>query len=380
MKDYYNILGVKKNASQDEIRKAFHKLAHKHHPDKGGDEKKFKEVNEAYQILSDKNKRAQYDNFGRVFSAQDGPSSGWDGQNPFGDGSGFSWSWGNPFSDDGPSAEAGPTSGWDFEDLGDMFGDIFGFGGDVKTKKDVRRGRDINIDMEISLEEVLSGANKKFALSKIIVCDRCKGVGAEPGTKIKECFSCRGTGQVQQIKRTIFGSFTRVAVCPECKGEGHKPEKPCNVCRGEGRLRGKEEIEISIPPGVDTNQEIRMEGRGEAGRKGGKPGNLYIRILVRNHPVFARKGDDLYISLPINFSQAALGDEIEAPTLEKKNIILKVPEGAESGKVLRISGKGVPHFSGYGRGNMYVELIVKTPKRMTRKQKELMERLKEEGI
>jgi len=356
-KDYYQILGISRNASQDEVKRAYRKLAHKYHPDKGGDEKKFKEINEAYQILSDKEKRSQYDRFGRVFEGGAGAEPGFD----------FQWAWGEP------------GMGFDFEDFGDMVEEIFGSGFSRK-RKDPRRGKDIEVELEISLEEVLQGREKEISLLKMITCSRCQGTGAEPGTPIKECFSCRGTGQVQQIKKTPFGSFTRYTICPECGGEGFRPEKPCNVCKGEGRVKSEEKIKIYIPAGADTNQVIKVEGKGEAGKRGGKPGDLYVRIFVKPHPAFKRKGDDLYVSLPISFTQAVLGDEIEVLTLEEKKILLKVPQGTESGKILRISGKGIPHFSGYGRGNMYVELIVKTPKRLTKKQKELLEKLKEEGI
>ncbi len=367
MKDYYQILGVPRNASQEEIKKAYYKLAHKYHPDKGGDEKKFKEINEAYQVLSDKEKRAQYDRFGRVFEG---------GQHPGGEGGSqpgfdFQWSWSSPEGTDFGFGDIG--------DIGEMMEEIFGFGG-PRRKRDIKRGKDIEITLEVSLEEVIKGTERVIGLEKMVVCPRCQGTGAEPGSKIKECFSCRGTGQVQQIKRTIFGSFTRWTVCPECKGEGYIPEKPCNVCKGEGRIKEEVEMRIRIPRGVDTGQIIKLRGKGEAGRKGGRPGDLYVKILVKRHPLFERRGDDLYISFPISFSQAALGDQIEIPTLEGKRIFLKVPAGTDSGKVFRISGKGVPHFSGYGRGNLYVELIVKTPKHLTRKQRELLEQLRKEGI
>ena len=217
--DYYEILGVTKSASQDEIKKAFHKLAHKHHPDKGGDEKKFKEINEAYQVLSDNQKRAQYDQFGRVF----------EGGQPGGD-QGFNWAWGN--------RGQGQNVEFDFGDVGDIFEEFFSFGGArPQKKKDVKKGKDIQVDIEINLEEVLRQTTRKITLEKYAVCHRCHGNGAEPGTKIKECFSCRGTGQVQQIKKTIFGSYTSIGVCPECAGEGTIPEKPCNVCMGQGRIK-----------------------------------------------------------------------------------------------------------------------------------------------
>jgi molecular chaperone DnaJ len=358
MKDYYQILGINRDASPEEIKKAYYKLAHKYHPDKGGDEKKFKEINEAYQVLSDKEKRTQYDQFGRVFEGA-GTQPGFD----------FQWAWGRPDID----------FDFGFEDLGEMMEEMFGFGA-PRRKKDLKKGRDIEVDIEIPLGDTLKGTEKVITLEKMILCSRCQGTGAEPGTKIKECFSCRGTGQVQQIKKTFFGSFTRYTTCPECGGEGYKPEKPCNICQGEGRIKGEEDIKIFIPAGVDTNQVIKFERKGGAGRKGGRPGDLYVRIFVKRHPAFERKGDDLYASVPISFSQAALGDEVEISTLEGKKILLKVPAGTESGKILRISGKGIPHFSGYGKGNLYIELILKTPKKLTKKQKELLEQLRKENL
>ncbi|OGZ88403.1 MAG: molecular chaperone DnaJ [Candidatus Staskawiczbacteria bacterium RIFOXYC2_FULL_37_19] len=367
--DYYELLGISKTASQDEIKKAFHKLAHKYHPDKGGDEKKFKEINEAYQVLSDTAKRQQYDQFGKVFDQAGGP----------GGDTGFNWTWGNR-----PSSE---DFEFDFGDIGDVFAEFFsaqggpasGWGG-RRSKRDARRGKDIQVDIEINLERTLKESVEKIDLAKQIVCQRCAGAGAEPGSKIKECFSCRGIGQVQHVKKTVFGSYTTLATCPECKGEGTIPEKPCNVCKGEGRIKGDETIEVIIPAGIDTNQVIRVDEKGEAGKKGAKPGNLFVRIFVKQHSVFERRGDDLFAESEIVFSQAAMGDEIELKTLEGTNILLTVPAGTESGKVLRISGKGIPHFGGYGRGNLYVELRVKTPKKLSRKQKELFDQLKKEGL
>jgi molecular chaperone DnaJ len=352
-KDYYKILGVDKTASQEEIKKAYRKLAHQCHPDKGGDENKFKEVCEAYQVLSNSGKRSQYDQFGSVFEG-----GGFQGQ---------------------PGWDFSSAQGFDFNDLGDIFGDMFGFGG-AKRKKDMKRGRDIEVNVQIQLEDTFKGQEKEISLQKLVSCSRCQGKGGEPGTKIKECFSCRGTGQVQQIRRTIFGSFTHVGVCPECGGEGYRPEKPCNVCKGEGRVRETEKIKFFIPAGVDSRQIVKMEGKGEAGRRGGSPGDLYIRISVKKHPVFERRGDDVFTSVPVAFSQMALGGEVEVPTLEGRSIILKVPSGTESGKIFKVSGKGVPHFQGYGRGNMFVELSVKTPKKLSKKQKELLENLKGEGL
>jgi len=362
--DYYEVLGITKGASQEEIKKAFHKLAHKYHPDKGGDEKKFKEINEAYQVLSDKNKRAQYDQFGRVFEG--GQPGGADGF------SGYNWAWGNKGSQDVE---------FDLNDLGDVFEEFFGFnGGRRQSKKDTRRGKDIQVDIEIPLEKTLKDFSEKITLAKQVVCNRCQGLGAEPSTQIKECFSCRGSGQVQQVKKTIFGSFTSVGTCPECNGEGTIPEKPCNVCKGEGRVKAEETIEFKVPAGVDTNQVIKIEGKGEAGKKGAKAGNLYARIFVKKHSVFERREDDLFTSLQITFSQAVLGDEIELKVIEGTNILLEIPQGTESGKILRISGKGIPHFQGHGRGNLYVELKINTPKKISREQKKLIEDLQKQGL
>jgi molecular chaperone DnaJ len=362
-KDYYQVLGVDKAASPEDIRKAYHKLAHQHHPDKqGGDEKKFKEINEAYQILSNKDKRAQYDQFGRVFEGGQ-PSGGWDfnGQGMPG---GFDFNFGQNF---------------DASDLGDIFGEMFGFGGRSRPRN-VKKGKDIEVSLEIPLEETLKTHEKEVSLFKTVVCERCHGKGAEPGTKLTACPTCGGTGEVQQVKRTILGSVTRSAVCPECSGEGQRPEKPCSACKGEGRVKGEERLTIHIPAGIDTDQVIKVEGRGEAGRKGGKSGDLYIRIVIKEHPVFQRKGDDLFLDATVSFSQAALGGEIEVSTLDGKGIVLKVPPGTESGKVLRLSGKGIPHFQGYGQGNLYVKLLIRTPKNLTKHQKELLEELKKEGV
>ena len=254
------------------------------------------------------------------------------------------------------------------------------FGGQQERRQEVKRGRDIEVEMEIPLEATLRPTQEKLRLSKFVVCVRCQGAGAEPGAKVNECFSCRGTGEVQQIKRTVFGSFTKAGVCPECGGEGMRSEKPCNVCKGEGRVKADEDIPLNVPAGVDTNQILKMEGRGDAGRKKGKSGDLYIRIAVKKHSVFTRRGDDVHIKQRVLFSQAALGDEVEAPCLEGTRVLVKIPAGAESGEVVRVKGKGIPHFSGLGRGDMYVELALQTPKKLSKQQKDLLEQLKREGL
>ena len=367
MKDYYKILGVTKSATEDDIKKAYRKLAHKYHPDKGGDVARFREVSEAYQVLSNVDKRSQYDKFGRVFDSSTGAGQAGQG---FG---GFQWGWGAPHEHE--TDGFGEGFGFDF-DIGEIFEDFFG----GRSTGDTKSGRDIEVEVHIPLEAALKGKEEIISIVKFAVCARCQGVGAEPASKVKECFSCRGQGQVQQIKRSVFGSFTRVGLCPECKGEGLIPEKPCNVCKGEGRIQREDAIKVQIPPGVDSNQILKVVGKGDAGRRKGRAGDLYIRVFVKPHQTFKRKGDDLYVSVPILFSQAALGDEVEVPTIEGTRILLKIPQGTESGKVMKVAGKGIPHFSGLGRGNMIVEIEIITPKKLTREQQALLEKLKERGI
>jgi len=360
-KDYYQILGVSKDASIDDIKKAYRKLAHKYHPDKGGDTEKFKEVSEAYQVLSDKDKRVQYDRLGANFEA--GAPSGFGGMNAEDFYQNFNGGQGVNF------------------DLGDIFEDVFGFSSTGQNrKKSKMRGDDINVDLEMNLEDVLKEQKKKIKIKKWVSCSRCQGTGGEPGSKIKECFTCRGTGEVQEVRKIFLGNIVRQVICPQCKGEGTIPEKPCNVCMGEGRVKKEDEINVFIPKGVDTNQVIKLSGAGNVGRKSGQSGDLYARILIKPHKIFVRNGDDIYMKVFVSLTQAVLGGEVEVPTLERKDLILKVPKGMESGKVLRISKKGIPHFSSYGIGDMYVELEISVPKSLTRKQKELLEKLREQGI
>jgi len=343
--DYYRILGVDRNATQDEIKKAFRKLAHKHHPDKGGDEKEFARISEAYQVLGDKQRRVQYDQFGTSFNG----------------GQGFDF--GN-FQD---------------FDLGDIFEDMFGFAKQRKTS--FRKGGDLQLDIEMKLEDVLQDQTKTFVITRFKECQRCGGSGAEPNTKIKECSTCRGQGQVQQVQRTIFGTISHSTVCPECKGEGSVPEQPCNVCKGEGRIKDKEQITIEIPAGIDSGQIIKVPGKGDAGKKKGIPGDLYVRINISKHPRFIRKGDDLYSDLEIPYTTLVLGGEVEVPTLEdKKRTILKIPSNTKTGKVFKILNKGIPRYSRLGKGNLYVKIKVNTPDRLTKSQKRLLKSLQEEGL
>ncbi len=361
MESYYDVLGVKTNASSDDIKKAYRKLAHKYHPDKKtGDELKFKKINEAYQVLSDESQRKQYDNFG---NNHQGSEAGFNS----------TWSWGSQQQKEGFN-----NAEFDASDLGDIFQEFFGR---KVSPKNTKRGKDIEISFEINLEESLSEVKKTISLNKYISCNRCDGGGGEPGSKINECFSCRGVGEVQEIKKTFLGSFTVRVTCPDCKGEGNVPEKHCNVCKGDGRVKMKNKIEITIPAGIDNNQIIKIIGKGEAGKKSGQNGDLYVRVFIKKHSIFERKNDDIYMRLPITFSQAVLGDEVKIPLLEKnKKVIFKIPSATDYGKVFKISNKGIPKFSGWGRGNMYIILLLTVPKKITSKQKKIIMELKKEGL
>lgn len=362
MENYYQVLGIKKDASLDEIKKAYRKLAHQYHPDKkGGDEAKFKKINEAYQVLSNEKERKQYDTFGSNYKNSAG-------------GFNSTWAWGSQGTQGGFHNVEFDTS-----DLGDIFEQFFNKG--RTQKKDKRRGKDIEVSFEILLEDTLGQIQKDISINKFVVCGRCNGSGAEPGTKIKECFTCKGVGEVQEIKKTFLGSFTTYVSCPDCKGEGQRPERECNVCEGSGRTKEKHDIKIVIPAGIDNNQVIKVVGKGEAGKKGGESGDLYARIFIKEHPLFQRRGDDIYTTIPITFSQAALGDSIKIPLLEReKKIIFKIPAATEHGKVFKVSDKGIPRFSGWGRGNMYVKLTIITPTKLNKRQKELLQELKKEGM
>lgn len=360
MKDYYKILGVSEDASQEEIKKAFYSLAHKYHPDKGGSAEKFKEINEAYQVLGNKEKRAKYDAAKKNGFDFEGTPFGAQGS-PFGRGFGF-----------------GDFGG--FEDFEDIFEEFFGGGFPFgRTQEKETKAKDIIVEVELTLEEVFSGAQKEIVLRKFILCPRCQGSGAEPGTKIETCPSCRGEGEVHQVHQTFLGSFTRTGICPQCKGTGEVPEKKCQRCGGEGRVKDVETISFSIPAGVQNNEVIRIPGKGEVGSQGQKSGDLLVKVRVKDHPSFQRRGDDIYYDLDVNFSQAVLGDKVDVPTLGGK-VELKIPAGTQAGKLLRLKGMGIPHLNARGRGDMYVKINVKTPKNLTRKQKELIEKLKEEGI
>lgn len=360
-KDYYNILGVNKNASQDEIKKAFRKKAHEFHPDKkSGNEAKFKEANEAYQVLGNEKKRAQYDKFGSAFEhgQAGGGFSGFEGFRDFSDFSeGFNIN---------------------MDDLGDMFGgigDIFGFGGGRQGRHTrASRGSDLQVALEIEFSEAVFGAEKEIRINKTVQCDKCKGSGAEPGAKIENCKTCGGSGKTTRVQRTILGNMQVQMICSSCGGEGKTASKQCSKCSGRGIAREVVSLKIKIPAGIGDGGVIRLAGQGEAGEKGAPAGDLYLRVKVKKDPRFSREGDDIYSKIYINFTQAALGDKIEIDTVDG-SVKLKIPEGTQSGTRFRLRGRGVPILSGRGRGDHYATVQIKTPQGLTRKQKEVLREL-----
>lgn len=360
-KDYYQILGVSKNASQEEIKKAFHKLAHQHHPDKGGDSAKFKEINEAYQVLSNKEKRAQYDRFGSSFD-----QGGFQGQQ-------------NPFSGGFSGFDFNGQSGFDASAFEDIFEDFFGGASPFSSKRGAPKERDIAVDLHIALEDSFNGGTREIDLNKLVECDNCKGTGAEKGTKTIKCPSCGGEGSVKEIHRTILGSFAKTSICPQCYGKGEVPEQKCKKCKGEGRVKEIDKILITIPAGISEGETIKISGKGEAGGRKAKSGDLYIKFHIEEHPKFKRRGDDIYHEIGIKFSEATLGIKKDIPTLAGQ-IELKIPSGTQNGKLLKLKGMGMPHLNGRGKGDMYVKVDVTTPTKLTRQQKKIIEDLKEEGL
>ena len=348
-KDYYKILGVDKSASTDEIKKAFRTLAHKYHPDKtGGDDAKFKEANEAYQVLGDAQKRAKYDQFGSA--AFDG-SAGSGGQG-FG---GFDFS--------------GFQNAGGFEDLGEMFGDLFGSqrGG----RRGQPRGSDIQVDADLTFYESVFGVNKDIEVTKNGNCERCAGTGGEPATGMKTCDDCKGSGVQVMMQRTVLGNIQSKRTCSTCQGTGEVPEKTCTTCHGSGVERKRERLSVGIPGGVDDGALLRVQGKGEAVR-GGRSGDLFVRLHVQDDRRFERDGIHIHSQANIGFTQAALGDTIEIETVDGKGD-LKIPAGTQSGSQFRLRGKGVP--SNRGRGDQIVTVEVRTPERLSREQKKLLEQL-----
>jgi molecular chaperone DnaJ len=361
-KDYYKTLGVEKGSSADEIKKAFRKLAHKYHPDKKtGDEAKFKEVNEAYQILGDDTKRAQYDQFGSDFQQQGG----------FGGGMG--WEDFMRASRGGGGFQGGNFGGID---LGDLFGDMFGGGGRSRGQRQTR-GNDIQVDIQLEFKDAVFGLEREIRLTKKNQCALCSGSGAEPGSKTSQCEQCHGQGQVAHVQQTILGAMQSVTTCPSCAGAGQKAEKQCKHCGGDGAERSESVYKVKIPAGISHGESIRISGKGEHPGIGGSAGDLYVRVLVKPSKEFGRDGDTIHTETHINFVQATIGDTIEIKTLDGSKKLV-IPSGTQSHQKFRLKGLGVPSLRGSGRGDQYVNVIVDVPKKVSRKGKKLLEELKVE--
>ncbi len=357
--DFYETLGVSKSANADDIKKAYRKLAHQYHPDKGtGNEQKFKDVNEAYQVLGNQEKRQQYDTYGSTFEQAQrnggGGFYGGDQGSPFG---------GNPFGE-----------GVEF-DLGDIFGDMFG-GRQRESRR--TKGIDLEMGLRITFEEAVFGVEKTITLEKKDACKTCSGTGAAPGAKVITCPKCHGQGQIRTQRRTIFGNIQSSIVCDKCEGTGKVPEVACKTCGGSGNLRQEKTISVKIPAGIDNGQRIRVQGEGEAGYRGSEAGDLYLVMQVGQNKDFVRDGFNLNINLPISFTQAALGAKIIVETLDG-TIELKIPNGTQSGTVLKVKSKGVPYLNQPGRrGDLLVTVRVLVPAKLSKKEKTLLKELAEE--
>ncbi len=360
-RDFYEVLGVGRDASEDEIRKAYRRLAKKYHPDLNpGDkaaEAKFKEVNEAYNVLSNKDSKARYDQFGHagVDPSYGGYSSG-----------GPVWGSGDPFG------------GWG--DIGDIFDSFFGggFGGFSNTRRSrsvnanaPRRGTDVEISLEVSFLEAAKGCKKKISYNVINVCGSCCGTGAQKGSKPKTCSTCGGSGQQVTTQRSAFGVMQTSRTCSVCRGTGKVVDKPCKDCYGTGSVRTVKELEVTIPAGIDEGQILNVSSHGNAGKNGGPSGDLHIAIKVSSHPIFTRKGYDIYCEMPITFAQAALGSELVVPTLDGK-VSYSIPEGTQPGDTFRLRGKGIEHLRSGRRGDQYVKVILEVPRSLSSHQKEIL--------
>lgn len=362
--NYYEVLGVKKDASADEIKKAFRRLARKHHPDAGGSEEKFKEINEAYEVLSDPEKRQQYDQYGQYFAG--GVPPGYGAGGPGGAG-GFGGT-------GGPGGFSYQVNVEDLGDLGDLFGSVFsgigGMGGRQRAATSARRGADLQYDVSLTFEEALNGVSKKVDIRRAEKCTACKGTGAKPGTSRTTCANCGGTGNVSQ-GQGMFG-FSRP--CPRCGGEGTVIEQPCTACRGVGSIARLKPVTVNVPAGATDGGKLRFKGKGEPGVSGGPSGDLYVITHIKAHGFFRREGADVVMDLPLTIAEVALGTEITIPTPDGGKVKLKVPEGTEDGRVFRIGGRGAPKLKGKGKGDLKVKAQVVVPKQLTAEQKELLKR------
>ncbi len=365
MKDYYKILGVEKGANDDDIKKAYRKLAHQYHPDKAsGNENKFKEINEAYQTLSSAEKRTYYDRFGSAPNAGSGGFSG--GGNPF---AGFSAGGGSPF-------------GWDFDasDLGSV-GDIFeaffeGFGG--KKRKTYKRGADLEVVREITLEQAYQGLKSDFEIKTYVVCEKCRGVGHAVEAGFTQCSTCDGQGEIRESRSSFFGSFSQVRPCAKCFGSGQIPKKVCGICSGAGRIISNHKVSVAIAAGIADGQIIKLANAGEAGEHGGGVGDLYVRIKVKPHAIFKREGHDLIAKVSVNIVDILLAKPVSITTISDKKIEIIIPEDFNLKNKFKISGEGMPRLGSFGKGDLYIDLEVKTPKRFNSTAQKLLEQLRKE--
>ena len=364
-KDYYEVLGVNKNSTDDEIKKAYRKLARKYHPDLNRDdpktaEAKMKEINEAYDILKDKDKRAQYDQFGHAAFS----------------GGGYGQSGGASYTNINMEDIFGHMGGG--FGFGDIFSDLFGNEPRTSRKKGPQRGADLRYDLNVTFEEAAFGKKMTIKVPRMEPCEECGGTGAKKGTKPDECPDCHGTGIRQTTTRTPFGVIANSRPCERCHGTGQIVKNPCEHCHGEGKIRIMRDIDINIPKGIDDGQRLRIQNGGQAGERGGQPGDLYVYVNIKPHKIFTREDTNVFCEIPISFVQAALGATIEAPTIDGK-VDLMIPEGTQSGAVMRIRGKGIPHLRGEGRGDEFVKIKVLTPKNLTARQKKLLREFADGG-
>ena len=364
-RDYYEILGVNKNATDDELKKAYRKLAKKYHPDanpddKAGAEAKFKEVNEAYENLSDPQKRRMYDQFGTV------------------DPQGFGGA-GGPFGGQGGYYSYSSSDFGDFGDLGDIFSSFFGggFGGRTSSRRQTgpKKGADLNLGMEITFEQAFLGVEKEVIITRDDICEICHGSGAKPGTSKMKCTTCNGTGQVTQVQNTILGQMQTRRTCTTCHGTGEIIKEPCETCRGKGTVRKQPKIKVKIPAGIDDNQTIVLRGEGEPGEKGGPKGDLYITVKIKRHNIYTRKGNNVLCEVPITITQATLGAELEIPMIDGSKEKYKIPEGTQTGTKFTLRNKGFKSVNSSSVGDFVFTVTVQTPKRLSKEQRELLTQL-----
>ena len=362
-KDYYAILGVKKDASEDEIKKSFRRLAHEHHPDKGGDQQKFKDINEAYQIVGNKEKRSVYDRHGSAAFENGGA-----GAQGFGGFGGFG----------GANGQAGFDINMDdMGDLGDILGGMFGFQGGGGGRS--RRGADIQTDVTLEFLEAIHGTSKSVKLHSNGPCSTCSGTGAKPGTKMEECKTCNGKGQVQKMSRTVFGTIQTMVACSDCRGKGKKPSEPCKDCDGTGIERKTREHKFDIPAGINDGEGIRIAGEGEYPGDGGRSGDLIVRIRVKAHPHLERDGNEILSRVEVPYSTLQLGGETEVETVDGMGS-LKIPEGTQAGTVFKLRGKGVPYLHSSSRGDQLVTVMPQVAKKLSKEQKQALENLRNAGL